>query len=246
MSPRGQFIAAILLVAGSLFSQTVSQPAFDAAVVRPARDDTRTWATRLVTATRYRSLSNVMQLVTWAWKMKNYQILGAPAWASGERFGVQATPGHSSSADEQRLMLQKLLMERFGLKAHSERREIPVYVLGTGKDGPKLAVPKETSDPGHRGINIESGVLIARSGTMDDFVDVLTTNLDRPVLNQTNLNGKYDFTLTWDQPGGNGGQWSPIGPALFTPIRDLGLRLDSSKAPVEMLVIDAVERPAER
>src|SRR3569833_1735600 len=146
MSPRGQFIAAILLVAGSLFSQTVSQPAFDAAVVRPARDDTRTWATRLVTATRYRSLSNVMQLVTWAWKMKNYQILGAPAWASGERFEVQATPGHSSKADEQWLMLHILFKKQNEQKTHSEHREKPNYVLVTGKDGPKLAVPKETSD----------------------------------------------------------------------------------------------------
>lgn len=245
MAHGGRVIVGIVLVVAGLSSQTISQPAFDAAIVRPVRDDTRTWAIRQVTATRYRSLSNLMQLVTWAWKMKNYQILGAPAWTSEERFEIQATPGHSSSADEQRLMLRKLLTERFGLKVHSERREIPVYALVTGKDGPKLGVAKEDPAPGHRGINIESGVLIARSGTMDDFVDVLTTNLDRPVLNQTNLAGQYDFTLTWDQPPANGGQWSPIGPALFTPIRELGLRLDSAKAPVEVLVIDAVERPTE-
>jgi uncharacterized protein (TIGR03435 family) len=242
---RVKLIVGILLAAAGLSSQTVSQPAFDAAVVRPVHDDTQTWAIRQVTATRYRSLSNVMQLVTWAWQMKNYQILGAPAWTSEERFEIQATPGHSSTTDEQRLMLQELLMERFGLKVHTERREMAVYVLVTGKDGPKLGTPKENTDPGHRGINIESGVLIARSGTMDDFVGVLTTNLDRPVLNQTNLNGKYDFTLTWDQLPANGAQWSPIGPALFTPIRELGLRLDSAKAPVETLVIDAVERPTE-
>src|SRR6185312_206023 len=89
MTHRGKFAAAILLTAAPILSQV----AFDAAVVRPVRDDTRTWAIRQVTATRYRSLSNVMQPVTLAWKMKNYQVWGAPAWTSEERFEIRATPG---------------------------------------------------------------------------------------------------------------------------------------------------------
>ena len=234
--------AAILLTAMSVSSQQ----AFDAASVRPVRDDTRTWAIRQVTATRYRSLSNVMQLITWAWNVKNYQVLNAPAWTTEERFEIQATPGHPSKTDEHRLMLQELLKERFGLKVHHETREIPVYALVTGKNGLKLAVATKNPEPGHRGINIESGMLIARSGTLDDFADILTTNIDRPVLNRTNLSGNYDFTLTWEPPNGKNGAWAPFGPALLSTVRELGLRLDPAKAPVDMLVIDAVDRPAEQ
>jgi len=234
--------AAILLTTLPLSSQQV----FDAASVRPVHDDTRTWAIRQVTPTRYRSLSNVMQLITWAWNVRNYQVLSAPAWTSEERFEIQATPGHPAKTDEHRLMLQELLKERFGLKVHHETRQLPVYALVVGKSGPKLAVAKENPAPGHRGINIESGMLIGRSGTLDNLTDILTTNLDRPVLNRTNLSGSYDFTLTWEPPNGKDGTWAPFGPALLSTIRELGLRLDPAKAPIDMLVIDAVERPAEQ
>jgi len=242
MTHRGKFAAAILLTAAPILSQV----AFDAATVRPVRDDTRTWAIRQVTATRYRSLSNVTQLITWAWNVKNYQVLNAPAWIAEDRFEIQATPGHPANTDEHRLMLQQLLKERFGLKAHHETRQLPVYALVVGKNGLKFSVAKENPEPGHRGINIESGMLISRSGTLDDFADVLTTNLDRPVLNRTNLTGNYDFTLTWEPPNGKNGPWAPFGPGLLSTIRELGLRLDPAKAPIDMLVIDAVEHPAEQ
>ncbi|HVV45766.1 MAG TPA: TIGR03435 family protein [Bryobacteraceae bacterium] len=242
MTCRNKLAAVILLTVLPAFSQM----AFDAASVRPVRDDTRTWAIRQVTTTRYRSLSNVMQLITWAWNVKNYQILNAPSWTSEDRFEIQATTANPSSTADQREMLQSLLKERFGLKVHHETREIPVYALVVGKNGMKLAVAKENPEPGHRGINIESGMLIARSGTLDNFADILTTNMDRPVLNRTNLNGSYDFTLTWEPPNGKDGPWAPFGPALLSTIRELGLRLDPAKAPIDMLVIEAIERPSER
>ena len=93
-----------------------------------------------------------MQLITWAWKVKNYQVLGAPVWISQERFEIQATTGRPSSVDEERLMVQRLLASRFGLKVHREDKETPVYALVVGKNGPKLATAKEGTDPGHRGI----------------------------------------------------------------------------------------------
>jgi len=234
--------AVILLTVATGFSQM----AFDAASVRPVGDDARTWAIRQVTTTRYRSLSNMMQLITWAWNVKNYQVLNAPSWTSEDRFEIQATTANPSSTTDQRQMLQALLKERFALKVHHETRQIPVYALVVGKSGMKLAVAKENPEPGHRGINIESGMLIARSGTMDDFVNVLTTNMDRPVLNHTNLSGGYDFTLTWEPPNGKDGPWAPFGPALLSTIRELGLRLDPATAPIDVLVIDSVEHPSER
>lgn len=119
------------------------------------------------------------------------------------------------------MMLQELLKQLFGLRVHHETREIPVCALVTGKNDLKLAVATKNPEPGHCGINIESGMLIARSGTIDDFVDVLTTNLDRPVLNRTERK-----------------RWS-VG----------AVRTGSShraKAPIDMLVVDVVNPPAEQ
>jgi uncharacterized protein (TIGR03435 family) len=239
------FSTTLLLAAGALVFAQSSLPAFEVVSVRSIPEDTRTWALREVNPARYRSLSNVNQLITWAWSLKNYQVLGAPRWIFQDRFEVQATTGHPASADEERLMVQRLLAERFGMKVHRESREIPVYVLVVGKNGPKLETAKTPAEPGHRGININPGVMTARESTMADFADVLTTNLDRPVLDRTNLEGRYDFTLTWDPAAANGPSWSPIGASLFMPIRELGLRLDPQKAPVEMLVIDAIEHPTD-
>ena len=112
----------------SLASESTA-PAFEVASVRTIRQDTRTWALRQVNPLLYRSLSNVMQLITWAWKVKNFQVLGAPAWISQERFEIQATTARSLSVDEERLMVQRLLASRFGLKVHREDKETPVYAL---------------------------------------------------------------------------------------------------------------------
>jgi uncharacterized protein (TIGR03435 family) len=144
-------------------------------------------------------------------------------------------------------MVQTLLRDRFGLKLHRDNREFAVCSLVPGKDGPRMAAATGYDEVHGRGVNIESGLMVSRAGTMNELADVLTTNLDRPVIDKTNLDGRYDFTLTWDQPGAspNGGNWSPIGPALFTPIRDLGLRLDSQKASIEILVIDGIGHPTE-
>jgi len=188
-----------------------------------------------------------MQLLTWAWNVKNYQIFGAPAWLFQERFDIQATTAHPSGVDEERLMVQKLLQDRFGLKLRRDNREFSLYALVVGKGGPKMAEATEYDQLHGRGLNVESGVLLSRSGTMGELVDFLTTNLDRPVIDKTNLAGVYDFTLTWDQASApaNGANWAPIGPELFTAIRDLGLRLDPQKASIEILVIGSIVHPVE-
>jgi uncharacterized protein (TIGR03435 family) len=188
-----------------------------------------------------------MQLLTWAWQVKDYQIAQAPPWLSRDRFEIQGTTGHDSSVDEERLMVQTLLASRFELKTHRDHRDMPVYALVVGKGGPKVSIATDVDQKHGRGINIESGSLISRAGTMGELVDVLTTNLDRPVIDRTGLADRYDFTLTWDPASAptGGPSWAPIGPALFSSIRDLGLRLEPQKASVEVLVIDAIARPSE-
>jgi uncharacterized protein (TIGR03435 family) len=236
--------SAAILLSAPLFSQPAA-PAFEVASVK-AVQNSKTWAIRRVDAQLYRSVSNVMQTLTWAWKVKNYQVLNAPAWLGQERFEISATLGRPASDDQVRLMMQGLLAERFKLKLHRETRETPVYALVTGKSGPKFVEAPIGAPEEGRGVNIVSGKMIARDATMPELVDVLTTNLDRPVIDQTNLTAHYDFDLTWDQPDVPGASaWTPIGPAIFTPIQSLGLRLEAQEVSVEMLVIDSVSRPSE-
>lgn len=247
MSSLRPWFVAILwgAVAAPLLAQP--SPVFGAASVK-AVEDARTWAVRNVDSQLYRSVSNVMQTLTWAWKVKNYQVAGAPGWLGQERFEIAATIPASSgkpvSDDEVRLMMQVLLAERFGLKLHRETREIAVYALVTGKNAPNLTESPLGAPAEGRGVNIVSGKLIARDATMGELVDVLTTNLDRPVIDETNLTAHYDFDLSWDRPDVAATGWEPIGPAIFTPIQSLGLRLEARRAAVEMLVIDSVSRPS--
>lgn len=242
-----QLAAAILVsvISAPVFSQSTA-PAFEVMSVK-AVEDGKTWALRKVDAQLYRSVSNVMQALTWAWKVRNYQVLGAPAWVGQERFEISATTGKPASDDEIRVMMQGLLADRFELKMHHETREMDVYALVEGKTGAKLVESPLGSPAEGRGVNIVSGAMIGRDATMAELVDVLTTNLDRPVIDKTNLTAHYDFDLTWDQPGtpmtGASG-WTPIGPAIFTPIQSLGLRLEAQKASVEMLIIDSVSHPS--
>lgn len=239
-------LSVILLPAATCMLMLAQSPsrAFDVASVRPIPEDTKTWAIRQTNPKNYRSLSNVNQLITWAWNVKNYQVLGAPKWIFQDRFEIQATTEHPASLEEEKLMVQKLLFDRFALKMHRERKEMPVYALIVGKNGPKMEVATTPAAQGHRGININPGIMTAQEGTMAEFAEVLTTNLDRPVLDKTNLDGHYNFTLTWEPPPPPpSGAWTPIGPSLFTPVRELGLRIDPEKAPIEMLVIDSIEKP---
>jgi uncharacterized protein (TIGR03435 family) len=155
-------------------------------------------------------------------------------------------------------MLQKLLTERFKLTFHKEKKELSAYSITVGKNGARLT--KSEGDPnglpglGFRGL----GKLVVRNATISDFAGLMqTVVLDRPVVDQSGLAGRFDFTLDWtpepSQFGGRGGQAPQPGaddpaapPDLFTAIvAQLGLKLESAKLPVDVLVIDKVEKPSD-
>jgi uncharacterized protein (TIGR03435 family) len=152
------------------------------------------------------------------------------------------------SSDEQiRRMLQELLAQRFKLKLHRETREIPIYALVVGKNGHKLQATKDASQNGDGSIWLGNGALSARGVTMALFVRILSENLDRPVLDKTSLPGRYDFNLTYDDQSSAAHadlHFTPVGPAIFGPIQDLGLKIEAQKDYVEMLVFDSAERPS--
>jgi len=199
-------------------------------------------------------------LITFAYDIHLRQVTGGPSWLQSDRFDITAKPEPQGipNATQLRTMLRKLLADRFGLAFHTEKREMPAYVITVGKDGPKLT--KNESGgllPGFGGRG--PGAIGVRNSTMADFAGFLQARmLDRPVVDQTGITGRFDFTLEWrpdvaqlGAPGGGGPapQLPPeveARPDLFTAIQEqIGLKLESSKAPVDTYVVDKVQKPSD-
>jgi uncharacterized protein (TIGR03435 family) len=199
-------------------------------------------------------------------KLFDYQLIGAPQWVDEDHFDIEAKPegGRPIPREQFQLMLQALLEDRFRLKTHHEMRELPVYNL-ISKDRPKIQLsedqtptgPVEGPDTGPlpRGawgsMSDASGITIeGKAVSISTFIYVLQGRVDRRILDKTNLNGLYDVRLhfkpeAWPvSPDANPAD--PDGALLFTAIvEQLGLKLESAKGPVELLVIDGVQRPSE-
>jgi uncharacterized protein (TIGR03435 family) len=141
-------------------------------------------------------------------------------------------------------MVRKLMADRFQLKFHYEKRELPVYLLTVAKGGPKL----KKGDPNEpAGLGGGPGNLGATNATMADLAELLAHGfLDRPVIDQTGLAGKFDLRLTWTPDEMQAAtQSADAPPGLFTAIQEqLGLKLVSTKAPADVIVIDHVEKPS--
>jgi uncharacterized protein (TIGR03435 family) len=146
-------------------------------------------------------------------------------------------------------MLQTLLVERFHLKFHRESQNISGYALVIAKNGPRLHEVKEGEVSSETpGINYNRGRIIGHRTPMNEWLFFLSGELRCPFEDDTGLKGKYDFKLEWapDELQSNGGSDTPAdtnGPAIFTALQDqLGLRLEAKKFPVEMFVIDHIDR----
>ena len=212
----------------------------------------------------------VKLLIMQAFNVKDFQISGGPSWMSSEHFDIDAKTGGAddpkaeptpavmkAKSEELRSMMQSLLADRFKLKSHEDSKEAPAYALVVGKNGPKLK-PSEAGAEGRSMMRMDHGQLTATKVTMDGLANQLANNVGRPVVNQTGLTGEYDVELEWTPDPGQGGPFGgpppgeappPVdssGPSIFTAVQDkLGLKLEGTKAPVKMIVIDAIEKPSE-
>jgi uncharacterized protein (TIGR03435 family) len=235
-----------------------ADPVFEVATIKP----TKPGEERKAFMVRGRQFSTIntsaAELITFAYGIHAKQIVGAPPWLESDKFDLLAKPdGEGQPNDKQwKTMLQKLLADRFQLKFHRDKKELSVYAIVVAKNGPKMS--KNESDPnGLPGLFFRGlGVLPAHNATMADFAGVMQSAvLDRPVVDQTGLAGRWDFTLTWTpdefQFGGLGAHVprpadNAAAPSLFTAMQEqLGLKLESTKADAEVFVIDHVEKPSE-
>ena len=175
--------------------------------------------------------------IQWAYSVKFYQISG-PRWLVDERYDIVAKASGSHDDGQLRLMLQTLLADRFKLKLHREKKELPVYALVVGKDGPKL---RPSTADGDSDMQVAAGSFVFQRTSMQDLADRLSdlVGVDRPVIDETGIKGVFDVTLKSAARAALEGD----GPSIFTSLREqLGLRLEPRKGRLEILVVDFADK----
>jgi uncharacterized protein (TIGR03435 family) len=195
------------------------------------------------TGNRFRAVNaTVMTLILNGYPVHSFQIVGGPSWISTDGFDIEAVSQGPLTQESVTQMLQALLKDRFTLQVHQDMRDMPIYRLVVAKDGPKVHAAKE--DERTRVSGAGRGRMNFQRVPLSTVADNLSNILDRPVLDHTALSGNYSFNLEWT-PDGLANTDSNA-PSLVTALEEqLGLKLESSKGPVEVLVIDSVSKPAE-
>jgi uncharacterized protein (TIGR03435 family) len=190
----------------------------------------------------------LVSLMMFAYSIDKHQVVNAPAWGASTRFDIEGTtdtPGEPNLHQQQE-MLQRLLSDRFGLKLHREKRELPVYAIEMAKGGAKLKPPAHPdAEPDQEASGHGTDVTVTvTNATMADFILGMQFFFDRPMVDRTGISGRHDITLRYNPDETNAP--APNGPpGLFTAIQEqLGLKLNAVKAPIDVFVIDQVEAPS--
>jgi uncharacterized protein (TIGR03435 family) len=244
----------ILACVMTLGTASAQAPAFDAASIRVSKDVSNESS---VMQDRSGNLAGhnatLKNLIRMAYGVRDYQILGGPAWMDSERYEVVAKPrSRTVSGAEFQQMVQGFLAERFGLKLRRETRDLPAFALTVGKNGAHLT---EWADGVGPSCGYNAGRLTCTKVTLAILGEALARRLGRSVVDRTGLTGTYNLQLVWTPdetqvPGPSEmGQVQGMGsggPSLFSAIQEqLGLKLETTKAPVEVLVIEGAEKPSE-
>jgi uncharacterized protein (TIGR03435 family) len=208
---------------------------------------------------------SVRRLVVSAYDLRDFQVTGGPDWMNTSTWEIAAridppdvqppatdAAGRQAWNDRRMARLQSMLMDRFQLKCHMVTKELPVYDLVIGKSGSKLK--ETTAEQGKRGSmntnDRDSKVTSVGTGVdLGSLTRLLASQVERTVVDKTGLTGSYDYTLTWaadDMHSRQPESDAASGPTIFTAVEEqLGLKLESAKGPVQVLVVDELDKPAE-
>jgi uncharacterized protein (TIGR03435 family) len=277
----------VLLAAGGIWGQAKpARLEFEVASIKlasPNADPRMAAGVRIDGSQVHLARMSMKELTRMAYQVKFYQVAG-PDWIAGQRYDIDAKLPEGGTRDQVADMIQTLLTDRFQIKIHREQKEMPVYGLVVLPGGPKMKEVQEApetdgADPANSAFQVAAqggpeGVRIAygsgssfRFGenkiegtklTMPYFVDVLGRFVDRPVVDLTQLPGKYDFTVQLSEDDyramlirsavAAGVQLPPqalqlldgADGSLFSALKPLGLKLESKKAPIDMVVVDSI------
>jgi uncharacterized protein (TIGR03435 family) len=265
---RTAILAAVALTAVSAQS---SLPAFDVAAVKPTKTNGVSLI-QLLPGGRLRAMNFSLQgLIARAWRLQQDQIEGGPGWIRSDGFDIEAKADGDPPGDQMWLMLKALLTERFSLDVARETRQLPVYELNLsnndGRLGPSLRpfaesncvhiapgaplAPVNGNRPACGKLHSPTGHWVGRETTIDSLASALTRVMGRVVLNRTGLTGTFDLDLEWTDLAqllrSDLAAAPPAdGPSLLTALQEqLGLRLDSRKGPVDVLIVKHAERPTQ-
>lgn len=233
-----------------------ADPAFEVATIKPS-DTSAPHGTFLRTDGRHSIAYNfaVRDLICFVYGVHKSQIEGGPKALLETHFDIDGVPNIDGRPNigQRKIMYRKLLESRFKLAFHREKRELTAYVIAMAKGGPKLAKTDRKPGDGTVFTLDRQVVLEVRNASMSDFAHGMQEAvLDKPVVDETGLSDRYDFDLKWTPddsqlssvPGRE--VHDPNGPpGLYTAIQEqLGLKIESKKAPVDVLVIDHLEGPS--
>jgi uncharacterized protein (TIGR03435 family) len=267
--PAGWIAAVVLLASATAFAQATSSApaAFEVASIRRSTSATPGGSSsRMQPGGSYAATNmTLQQLVAAAYGIPTTRVLNGPGWLSTDRYDIVAKAAGDPTTEETARLLQTLLRERFSLTARQEQRVLPVYALTlarpAGEVGPRLWRSDTDCTDRQTRINLSSpaelaarpvcrvplliskdvSLLIAGDIPMTTLGQMLTSASGRPVIDRTGLTGRFDVSLEWAASADVDGSVS-----VFTAVQEqLGLRLESTTAPLDVVIIERVERPTE-
>jgi uncharacterized protein (TIGR03435 family) len=236
--------AAVLLVIGVALSAQNGPDAFEVASVRENKSASSVSSNSGPRPGRFTIVNKSLRfIVLEAFGLLDHQLIGAPEWTNTVAYDITATfPDGSVSERDWRPMLQRLLADRFGLAIHRETREVPSYDLVLSRNDGVLGMQLMRTDgscdkPSACTLLVNRQSLTARTQPIQKITPALQSLTGRPVIDRTGLTGTFDIDLKWSVTGDDG-------PSIFTALQEqLGLKLEPSKSPFEVIVIDSVQRP---
>jgi uncharacterized protein (TIGR03435 family) len=282
-----RFVRVLAIGAGLIYAQPAPKLEFEVASVRPSAplNGQITAGVHIDGAQISSLLLSLKDYTRWAYKVKDYQILG-PDWMAGARFDITAKVPAGTTPEQVAEMMGTLLADRFQMKLHRETKDLPIYALVVAKGGSKLQEsPKDppaadgdakrtvsvvargnsagtTVDMGNGGFfSVGNNKIEGGRMTMAMFAETLARFVDRPVMDMTGLQANYDFTLEFSPedfqammirsaviagvampPEALKLLDSASGDTTLSALEKLGLKLEPRKAPIEVLVIDHLEK----
>ena len=246
--PKGICVSSLVLCAiGCALAQPGAAPAFDVASVKVNSTSEGRGRPNIKSAPGSLTMINVTMKAAlgWAYHVFPYQVNG-PGWLEGDRFDIVAKAAGPAPEDQLRLMLQKLLADRFKVALHHETKEMQAYIVLVGKNGIKF---HESADEGDMEMKPDGQFKMnLKRATMAQLADLIGNNspFPEPVVDQTGLKGRYDISFDLSSMLTMMSEKTGIDDAVQAIIQliqeQLGLKVERHKAPIEILVVDHAER----
>jgi len=210
-------------------------------VVSPGRPFATPFQGWTYTPGRVTCVLSLRDLIREAFEVRSWQISG-PDTLDGDYYALEAVMPAATTRSEAHLMLRSLLQARFQLRFHMEQKVLQAYALTVDKGGLKVKLLE--GEPQRTQFGNEHGRFFGRSVSASDVAAILTGRSDRPVLDETGIQGRFDFDCTWTpDPDVHAGGARMLDPGLVAALRtQVGLRLEPKRLPQDIIIVDHVEK----